>query len=504
MLLHLVLKRVEGFSPVPDGDAALLLRFAADRDESAFSALLQQHGPMVWSVCRHLLADDTDAEDAFQATFLALVRSAKRVRKAEAIGAWLHSVAVRIATQAKRSAARRRRREERAAGPEADRPIPEAAWNELLAAVHEEVQNLPEHLRAAFVLCELEGVRQPDAAARLGWKPGTLTGRLTRARQLLVQRLAGRGLAPALAGGGLALGLATASAAVPVPLIDTALSLICAGGTVPPAILNLVKEASPMLAMRSKLAAATLLFAGGLGTVFFPMANAQFSGSSGVQPPLPGPGSGLPPGSGTSGPPRTDSGYAPPASTAKSQWEYKFLVPPQDNAGSLQGLPAYIKQFEELGNAGWEYCGPLPTVKDGNQLVFKRAKPPAPRMGGVTGFGTSPLMPPGGGGSAPPLPSGSGSSAAPGGGAFGGPPPAGGLEAAAPAATQLVTFQLRNAAAADLATVLEKLFPKNLTIAAEPRTNSLILSGNNQMIDEAKALIEKLDTPSTKPPVLKP
>ena len=178
MLLQLVLKRAEGFAPAPEGDAALLKRFAADRDESAFAALLQRHGPMVWSVCRHLLMDEADAEDAFQATFLALVRSAKGVRNVQAVGAWLHGVAVRVATKAKRSAARRRQREERAAEPEANRPIPEAAWNELLAAVHEEVQRLPEHLRTAFVLCGAT-TRAKAGARRALWRRGRPRARCT-------------------------------------------------------------------------------------------------------------------------------------------------------------------------------------------------------------------------------------------------------------------------------------------------------------------------------------
>src|SRR5205823_5630187 len=110
-------------------------------------------------------------------------------------------------------------------------------WDALLAAVHEEIQRLPDALRTAFVLCELEGVRQPDAAAQLRWKSGTLTSRLTRARQLLIKRLSSRGLAPSVASGSLGLGLATASAAVPTRLLDQSLLLLHAGDTIPPAIL---------------------------------------------------------------------------------------------------------------------------------------------------------------------------------------------------------------------------------------------------------------------------
>jgi RNA polymerase sigma factor (sigma-70 family) len=236
-LLNLVLRRAEAFVPA-DSDADLVRRFAIQRDEAAFAELVRRHGPMVWAVCRHLATDDADAEDAFQATFLALVRSARSIRERGAVAAWLHGVAVRAATKLKRGEARRRQREERSARPESDRSLPQSTWDALLAAVHEEVQKLPAPLRAAFVLCELEGVRQPEAAARLGWKPGTLTGRLTRARQLLLERLSQRGLAPAIAGGTVGLSITTASASPPQPLIDTALSLP-AGGAVSPAVQNL-------------------------------------------------------------------------------------------------------------------------------------------------------------------------------------------------------------------------------------------------------------------------
>jgi RNA polymerase sigma factor (sigma-70 family) len=153
------------------GDAELLRRFTADRDETAFAALVRRHGPLVWAVCRQLLPHEPDAEDAFQATFLALVRGADRVRTPAALGAWLHSTAYRVAQQAKRSAARQRQRDHVAAAPEAAAPVADSAWDRVQSAVHEEVGRLPEPLRTAFVLCDLQGVRQPEAAAALGWRP---------------------------------------------------------------------------------------------------------------------------------------------------------------------------------------------------------------------------------------------------------------------------------------------------------------------------------------------
>ena len=271
-LLNLVLRQAEslgaGFSSESDGE--LLRRFLGTRDDAAFSELLRRHGPMIWGVCRHSLMCHAEAEDAFQATFLALIRSGASVRRGEAVAGWLHGVALRICLKIKRSAARRRHHEHSGSRPEADRTVPDAAWTTLLAAVHEEVQALPETMRATFVLCELEGVSQPDAAKQLGVKPGTLTSRLTRARQRLVERLAGRGLAPAAAGGALTLGVATVCPAMPPGIIDKAMSLLSAGEAVSPAILNLASQVTPMTAIRMKLAAATMALAAGVGAVLFP------------------------------------------------------------------------------------------------------------------------------------------------------------------------------------------------------------------------------------------
>jgi RNA polymerase sigma factor (sigma-70 family) len=268
-LLQLVIRHAESFSaPDADADSELLARFARTRDESAFAELLRRHGPMVWAVCRQSLPDAADAEDAFQAVFFALIRSPESVRGRNAVGGWLHGTAVRVVAKLKRTAVRRKQREARVAGPEADGSVPAGRWDALIAAVHEEVQRLPDALRTAFVMCELEGVRQPEAAEQLGCKAGTLTSRLTRARQLLIERLSGRGLAPAVLGT-LGIGVATASAAPPQPLIDSTLLLVNAGEAVSPAILHLATQVTPMFT-RTRLAAATLLLACGIGMAALP------------------------------------------------------------------------------------------------------------------------------------------------------------------------------------------------------------------------------------------
>jgi RNA polymerase sigma factor (sigma-70 family) len=178
-------------------DARLLGAYVAGRDEAAFAALVRRHGPMVLGVCRRVLRNGHDAEDAFQATFLVLARKAASVRPAGAVGGWLYGVAYRAALKAREAAARRRERPLEAA----QEPASEAAAThaqELAELLDREVSGLPEKYRLPVVLCDLGGKTGREAAGILGWPEGTVTGRLTRARRLLARRLARRGLAPAL------------------------------------------------------------------------------------------------------------------------------------------------------------------------------------------------------------------------------------------------------------------------------------------------------------------
>jgi RNA polymerase sigma factor (sigma-70 family) len=216
-------------------DRELLERFAARRDEGAFRALLERHGPMVRGVCLRVTLDDHEADDAFQATFLVLARKASKVAWRESVGGWLHEVAYRIANKARAAAARARaivqrlttqrlttqRFTQRESGAVSDADsLTEAERQELRAVLDAELARLPEKYRAPLVLCYLEERSNEEAARQLGWTKGTVSGRLSRARELLRGRLARRGLAlgsAALAG---VLPASAASAAVPSSLLD--------------------------------------------------------------------------------------------------------------------------------------------------------------------------------------------------------------------------------------------------------------------------------------------
>ncbi len=174
-------------------DQELLARFADHRDGLAFAALVERHGPMVLGVCRRILGDSYAAEDAFQATFLILVRKAGAVRVDQSLGRWLYTVTRRVALRARIEAARRPTVASGDDEPAARGLLEDPERRELQVAIHEELGFLPESYRAAVVLCYMEGLTHDEAARHLGWPLGTVKGRLSRARALLRTRLARRG-----------------------------------------------------------------------------------------------------------------------------------------------------------------------------------------------------------------------------------------------------------------------------------------------------------------------
>jgi RNA polymerase sigma factor (sigma-70 family) len=178
-------------------DGELLECFQTSRDtvgHEAFRILVERHGPMVLGMCRSLVRDPHEADDAFQATFLVLVRKAGSIERRDSIGPWLHGVAGRVARRARDRAVRRERREVEANAeiPCPVRPIAESPSVE--AVVQDEIARLPERFRAPVVLCCLEGLSYDLAARRLGVTEPTLRGRLHRARKQLASRLRGRGI----------------------------------------------------------------------------------------------------------------------------------------------------------------------------------------------------------------------------------------------------------------------------------------------------------------------
>jgi RNA polymerase sigma factor (sigma-70 family) len=261
---HLASAREDGDLP----DHQLLERFARNRDEAAFAALLRRHGPMVLSVCQSVLHHLHDAEDAFQAAFLLLAHKAGSIHRREAVSGWLYRVAYHLALRAQANAARRRVHERRAVPmPSAD-PVLDLSLREVRLVLFEELENLPEQYRAPLVLCGLEEKSRDEAARLLGWSRGAVKGKLERGRELLRARLRRRGLEVSSGLCVAALALNSASARVSAPLADStlraAVKVAAGGGTVAGAVsaevAALVQGASQsMFSGKAKIATALLL-----------------------------------------------------------------------------------------------------------------------------------------------------------------------------------------------------------------------------------------------------
>jgi len=242
----------------------LFLTTGGPAAELAFAALVERHGPMVWRVCRDTVRESNDADDAFQATFLVLVRRAGAIRKRSSLGPWLHGVALRVARSARRCAMRRRDRERVDAGPGPEESMAHVDRLDEAPILHEEVDRLPAKYRQPLVLCYFQGLTHDEAASQLGWPVGTVRSRLAEARVRLRPRLLRRGVAPSVAILA-ASGRAEAAAVVPASLVSATIRMAVragAAGTVPASVAALVGTTlRGMTILKTSMIAAGLLAA---------------------------------------------------------------------------------------------------------------------------------------------------------------------------------------------------------------------------------------------------
>lgn len=250
-------------------DDQLIERFLNRRGEAselAFAVLVERHGPMVLRVCRAVLRNAHDAQDAFQGTFLVLARRAGSIRSRNSLGSWLHGAAYRVASAA-RSATNRRRRHEERRGSGTGEACEDAERFELAPVLHDEINSLPERFRAPIVLCYLEGLTHEQTAARLACPVGTVRSRLSRGRDQLRARLTRRGVAPSVALAAMAVARETSYNPVPASLVSatarSAFELVSARTLAAP-LASLLNGVLWMFSTRLKVAA-VLLFIAALG-----------------------------------------------------------------------------------------------------------------------------------------------------------------------------------------------------------------------------------------------
>jgi RNA polymerase sigma factor (sigma-70 family) len=221
-----------GCGPLPQGDEIeptteqeptdrlLLERFLSRQDEAAFTTLVRRYGPMVLSVCRRVLDHVQDAEDAFQATFLVLVRKAWSIGNPELLGGWLYGVAYRVARKARARAASRREQERRVEPMTISDPVDAVSLKEMQRALDRELHRLPAKYRQPLILCYLQGLTNEEAARRLGWPTGSMSYRLARGREMLRDRMQGRRRQVPPASLALLLALGSQRATVPARLVE--------------------------------------------------------------------------------------------------------------------------------------------------------------------------------------------------------------------------------------------------------------------------------------------
>jgi RNA polymerase sigma factor (sigma-70 family) len=299
--LGTILQQLQRASLLEDGaglrDGELLERFLARRDEAAFEALVRRHGPMVFRVCRRVLNNEADAEDAFQATFLDFVRKAAAITPRTQVANGLYGVAYRTAMKARTMSAKRHERERQTGSRPRLESRPEV-WERLQALLDEELNGLPDKYRVPIVLCDLEGRPIKEAARQLGWPQGTVASRLARGRALLARRVARHGVT--LSSGALAVMLSQGAEAGVSPMVvgATVKAALCvaAGGAAASVISARVAALTEgviktMLLNKLKLTAGlVLLVLLGLGALGLPGRAPAREQKPGQKAPGPGPG----------------------------------------------------------------------------------------------------------------------------------------------------------------------------------------------------------------------
>jgi RNA polymerase sigma factor (sigma-70 family) len=244
-------------------DAELLDRFRRGRDGEAFAALVRRHGRAVLAACRRVLADPADVDDAFQATFLVLVRKIDAIESAT-VGSWLYAVAHRLAVRARSDARRRAEREGAAARQRTEVVPPEPSWREAVAVLHEELDRLPDAYRRVLLLCYLRGLSREEAAAELGWSPGVVKGQLERGRKMLAARLTRRGIGLSAGLPAVVTGNSAGAGGPSLGLVE--LTVRAAIGVPSPAVAALARGALPMMNVtKPVLACAVVGFAALVG-----------------------------------------------------------------------------------------------------------------------------------------------------------------------------------------------------------------------------------------------
>jgi RNA polymerase sigma factor (sigma-70 family) len=287
-----VVERLRNITIREDGagltDGQLLGHFVDFRDEVAVAALVRRHGPMVWAACLRVLRNQHDAEDAFQATFLVLLRKAASVVPREMLANWLYGVANQTSLKARATRTKRRSREKQVMEmPEPD--VLHEFHDDLQSVLDEELRRLPERFRRVVVLCDLEGKTRKQAARQLGCPEGTVASRLATARKVLAKRLQQRGLA--ISGGMLSAMLPeVASAVVPprslmVSTIEAVMKVAtgqAASGPVSATVIDLTQGIVKAMFM-SKLKTASAVIFVMLGLVAFGGVLLEYQPASGQQ-----------------------------------------------------------------------------------------------------------------------------------------------------------------------------------------------------------------------------